>query len=353
MKAVQLTAPYQLEVSDVRTPRLDKATDVLLDVEAVGICGSDVHQYRGVNLGQENTDHALILGHEISARVVEAGKQVTHVRPGDRVAVEAGIECGHCEWCRRGYFNLCENLQFCGVIPYDGALCEQMVWPGHLLFPLAPDQSYEDGVMAEIFGVALHSIDLAAIRPGMTAAVLGSGPVGVSIQQMLRNTTGVTQLFATDLLDYRLDFAHRVGEVDEAIHARQETVVERILDSTNGRGVDVVFECAGESETVQQAVELACMGGKVIWVGIPETEPVTFITTNARRKGLTIRFVRRSNQTTQRVLDLMQRGGIDPKPFVTHHFALDETVQGYDLVDHYADNVIKAVIHPQQRILKP
>ncbi|MBN1543577.1 alcohol dehydrogenase catalytic domain-containing protein [candidate division KSB1 bacterium] len=346
MKAIRLNGPHDLQAVDEPEPQIS-AGQVLLQIEAVGVCGSDIHRYRGVTFENENSRHPLILGHEFAATVIKTGAECRRLRPGDRVAVEAGIHCGQCEFCLRGDLNLCPHIRFCGVPPYDGALRERMAWPEHLLFPLRADLDFEDGVMCEIFGIALHSLDLANLRPGFSAAVLGCGPIGGAILHLLAKTAGAAQLVATDLLDYRCEFARRLG-ADRVWNANRTAVVDEILDHTHGRGVDAVFECAGVQETLSQAVQVCAPGGKVIWVGIPESDTLVFPVSPARRKGLTIRMVRRSRRSYERSLHLLEKGVIETDGFVTHRFPLLRTAEAFQMVEDYRDGVIKAVVQPSR-----
>ena len=349
MKVFRLVAPKKMLMLDEPQAPLVPG-HVRIGIDAVGVCGSDLHRFRGMVYENEDPDHKLILGHEFAATVIETGKGVTTLPEGTRVAVEAGIHCGSCEWCLKGMPNLCPDMRFCGVPPIDGALVENLVWPADLLYPLAENLTFDDGVMCEIFSIALHSIDLANMRPGQTAAVLGSGPIGASIVQALRRLSGATVIFATDILDYRCAFASENG-ADFVMNAHKTDVVAGILDHTRGRGVDVIFECAGVNETIEQAIQLCTGGGKMIWVGIPEDDRTPFLVSPARRKGLTVRMVRRSNQHYHRTLSLLERGTLDARDFVTHHFPFTETEKAFHLADRYEDGVMKAIISPSGRSL--
>lgn len=344
MKVVRLQEPRKLAVVEEPVPEIGP-DEALIKIEAVGICGSDLHRFRGHFFEQEKCGAEIILGHEFTATVAKVGRDVRHLQPGHRVAVEAGRNCGKCEWCERGDINLCPHIQFCGAPPTDGALREYMAWPARLLFPLPDELSFDDGVLAEITGICLHSIDLANMRPGLTAAVLGSGPVGLTTVHLLRKVVGASQIFATDLLPYRLQAVLNMG-ADVVVNAADEDVTSRIMERTNGRGVDVVFEAAGVDETSIQSVEIAAPGGHVIIIGIPENDRTPFSSAPARRKGLTFRFVRRSKLTYPRGLALAQNRRINLKAMVTHHFPLDQTEKAFDIVDHYKDGVIKAIVNP-------
>ncbi len=342
MKALRLYAPYDFRTCREPVPGI-AGDEVLLKIQAVGICGSDLHVYRGALGG----DRPLILGHEFSAIIEKTGSRVTHVKPGDRVAVEAGIPCGRCEFCLAGNTNLCPHIKFCGVGDQDGMLREYAAWPAHLVYKLPPELSYEDGVLVEVLAIALHAVNLANIKPAQTCAVLGSGPVGLAVLHLVARSCGMVNKIATDIVGDRCRFAAGFG-ADQVIHARKEDVVETVRQLTNGRGVDVVFEAAGVEETCRQAVDICAHGGKVMWIGIPEDDRTPFSTEPARRKGLTFRFVRRSKILYDQCISLMTHKIVDMKSMVTHHFDFEHTPQAFELVNSYKDGVIKAIVHPSQ-----
>jgi L-iditol 2-dehydrogenase len=344
MLAARLIGPFELSLNEEPTPGIE-ADEVLLRIEAVGVCGSDLHRYRGVRFPDENPGKPMILGHEFSATVSKCGLLVRNVTEGDRVAVEAGNHCGHCEWCRAGQFNLCPNVKFCAAVQTDGALREFMAWPARLLYKLPPKLTFDDGVLIEVIGIAMHSIHLAHMRPGQTAAVLGSGPVGLATIHLLRKTAGCSFIFATDILPYRLEAGKKVG-ADVVLNPKQTDVVEQVMEMTQGRGVDVVFEAAGEGQTSKQAVEICTHGGKIILIGIPEDDQTPFSTAAARRNGLTFRFVRRSANTYSRSIALLENSIIDLKGLVTHHFSLPDVNKAFRIANDYQDNAIKVVVNP-------
>jgi L-iditol 2-dehydrogenase len=348
MKIVKLLKPYILALEEAPLPSIHQ-NEVLLQIQAVGICGSDMHRYRGDIIDSAAGNDPLILGHEFSATIAAMGSHVKGFQVGERVAVEAGIPCGLCEWCFKGDTNLCPQIKFCGVAPFDGALREYMAWPGFLLHRLPDSLTFKDGVLMEILAIALHATDLSHMQPGQTAAVLGSGPIGLAVIQLLRQTARTVLIASTDILDYRNDFALKSGS-ETAMNPDTTDVVENIMQMTGARGVDVVFEAAGVPETCRQAVEMCAPGGKVIFIGIPTQDQTPFSTTSARRKGLTFRFVRRSPMLYPRCAELLEKGTIDLHGMVTHHFPLSKTAEAFALVDQYQDRVIKAIVHPNQLV---
>lgn len=282
----------------------------MVRVKAVGICGSDLHWFSEAGIGDAQLTHPLVLGHEFAGETED----------GERVAVDPAIPCGECEFCQRGHPNLCERMVFAGHAEQDGALREWLAWPRKQLFPLPESLTCEDGAMLEPLGVAIYAVDLAKLRPGMTVGVFGCGPIGLLIVQLAR-ISGASTILATDVLPHRAEAAKRLGAHDaylvEAGHGGGE-----MRAATRGRGVDVAFEVAGEQEAVDDAFAAVLPGGKVILTGIPSEDRTSFSASVARRKGLTIKLVRRMKHTYPRAIELVSKGLVDVRSLVTHRFPL-------------------------------
>ena len=255
--------------------------EVLVQVRASGVCGSDLHWFADGGIGDAKLVQPLVLGHEC-AGVTESGI---------RVAVDPAISCGKCEWCRRGDPNLCPDVRFAGHAPQDGTLREWIAWPEACLHPIPDRMSDAEGALLEPLGVAIHAVDLAHLRTGMTVAVLGCGPIGLLVVQLAR-LSGADRIIATDLVPHRLEAARNFG-ASHTYRAHAGTDLPDVLAAVSGRGVDVAFEVAGAQSAVETAVGAAAPGGKVILVGIPDDDRTTFSASAARRKGLTIKLTRR------------------------------------------------------------
>jgi L-iditol 2-dehydrogenase len=326
MKAVRLHAVGDLQVREEAVP-VPGMGEKLVRVRAVGVCGSDLHWFSEAGIGDAQLKHPLVLGHEFAGETED----------GQRVAVDPAVSCGECEFCLRGHPNLCSDLIFAGHGEQDGALQECIAWNTKSLFPIPDSFSYADGAMLEPLGVAIHSVDLGKLKPGMTVGVFGCGPIGLMIVQLARRM-GATNIIATDVLPPRVDAAKSLG----ASHAflaedRRElaepasSVVEMIQVATHGRGVDVVFEAAGEQAAVDTAFSAVLPGGRVVLVGIPDNDQTSFNASMARRKGLTIKMVRRMKHTYPRAIDLVSKGWVDVRSLVTHRFPLEQTAEAFRL----------------------
>jgi L-iditol 2-dehydrogenase len=307
----------------------------LVRVTAVGICGSDVHWWHEGGIGGDRIVAPLVLGHE-AAGVIETGP-----RRGERVAIDPAQPCGRCEFCAEGSVNLCSALRFAGHAPQDGAMCSHIAWPAHCLVPLPDTMTDVEGAMLEPLGVALYSVDLGEVRPGMSVGVFGCGTIGLSVLQIAREA-GATRLFATDLpaLPHRLEAARAFGAAPFAADGGRE--VAAILDATGGRGVDVAFDASGDPEAVEAAVAAVKPGGRAILIGIPCEDRTAFTASTARRKDLAIRVVHRMKHTYRRAIRLVASGRVDLRSQVTHHFPLADAAEAFGVAQRRAG--IKVVL---------
>jgi L-iditol 2-dehydrogenase len=322
MRAARLHAVGDLRVAEEPVPPAEVGT-VLVRVTAVGICGSDLHWWDEGAIGDAKLTHPLVLGHE-GAGVIASGP-----RSGERVAIDPAIPCETCRACRDGYRNLCYRLRFAGHGETDGMMRELMAWPAAQLYPLPDQVSDVDGAMLEPLGVAVHSVDLGHLPFGGTAAVIGCGPIGLLLIQLLK-VAGASRVLAFEPLAHRREAAVRLG-ADEG--------------GPDGPGVDVAFEAAGNDEAVQLAMASVRPGGRVVLAGIPGDDAIRFSASVARRKGLTIAMVRRMNEVYPRAISLAARGVVDLGSVVTSRVGLGEVQAAF--ADGARRTGLKVVIEPQ------
>jgi L-iditol 2-dehydrogenase len=342
MKAVFMTGLRQMELGDIAEPRIEKDDDVLLKVEAVGVCGSDVHYYETGKIGSELVEYPFIAGHEGAATVVEVGKSVTRVKAGDRVAVEPAIICHECDQCKAGRENTCRNMRFLGCPgQINGCLCEYIVMPEHCCFAIGDNVSFVEAVLCEPLAIALYAVKGAQMRSDSDVAIFGSGPIGVSCLVCSRYE-GIENVYMTEKIPERVDFARKSGATWAGNPNEQDVVNEILGRSSNG--VDVAFECAGQQETLDQAVDVLRPGGKLMLIGIPRVDRISFVIEKLRRKEITVVNVRRQNACTQATIDLVSSNGVDVEFMATHKFALERTQEAFDMVADYRDGVVKAII---------
>jgi L-iditol 2-dehydrogenase len=342
MKAVALTALHTLEIQERPEPRIDKDTDVLLRIDRVGVCGSDVHYFETGRIGSAIIDYPFILGHECTATVVQVGHGVTRVRVGDRVTIDPAVACCRCDQCRIGRPNTCRNLVFLGCPgQISGCLCETLVMPEACCFVLPEAIGQAQGVLCEPLAIGIYAVQQASVVEGTRVAVLGSGPIGLSCLAASR-AEHAARCYVTDLIPERLAYADRQG-ASWTGNPQQENIVDTILNQ-EPNGVDVVFECAGQQQTLDQAIAMLKPGGWLMIIGIPRGDRVVFDPHEIRRKEITIVNVRRQNNRTQTAVDWVAQGRVHIEDMITHTFAAARVQQAFAMVSAYQDGVIKALI---------
>jgi L-iditol 2-dehydrogenase len=347
MLAARLHGPADLRIDSLPHPGPPGEGKALIRVTAVGICGSDLHTFRHARIGNTRLEGPLVLGHEFAGVVEAVGENARDgvfepLTPGTRVAVDPAQPCGRCAPCERGNPNLCENLVFCGLGRDGGGLCQWMHVPSRSCFPISPRIDDVTAVMLEPLGIAIHAVDLARIRFGQRVAILGAGPIGLCLLQVVLQS-GAESVYVTDKFPWRLDLACRLGAT-QAWNCDQVNPVELIYGKTEGRGVDVAFEAAWCDGSLDQAADMLAMGGRLMVVGISEDDRMMLRHSTARRKGLSILMVRRMKHTYPRAIRMVERGRVDLKSLVTHSFPLERTAEAFAACAEYREGVIKAIV---------
>ncbi|MHC4527086.1 MAG: zinc-dependent alcohol dehydrogenase, partial [Planctomycetota bacterium] len=327
MKAALLTGVRQMQVREVPEPRIQKDDDVLLKIEMVGICGSDVHFYETGQIGSEQVKFPFIIGHECAATVKEVGRGVSRVKVGDRVAVEPAVICHDCDQCRAGRENTCRNLNFLGTPgQLDGCLCNYIVMPEDCCFIVGEQMSIAEAVLCEPLAIAVYAVRQAQLPVGSDIAILGSGPIGLSCLVSAR-AEDANACYMTEKVNERVEVARAAG-ASWVGNPNKEDVVEAILERQPA-GMDVVFECAGQQETIDQAVDLLKPGGKLMLIGIPRIERISFVIDKLRRKEITVVDVRRQNKCAQAAVDAVASGRMPVAFMATHTFKLEQAHEAF------------------------
>jgi len=342
MKAVALTGIRQMEVMDVPEPSIKRDSDVLLKVEMVGVCGSDMHFYETGRIGSEVVEYPFIVGHECAATVNAIGSSVTRVKVGDRAAVEPAIACHNCDQCKQGRENTCRNIKFLGCPgQVEGCLCEYIVMPEDCCFPVGDRLTLAQAVLCEPLAIAVYAVKQTRLRESADIAILGAGPIGLSCLVTAKAGNART-CYVTEKVKERVEVAAKSGATWVG-NPNEEDIVKEILERQPA-GIDAVFECAGQQETLDQAVELLKPGGKLMLIGIPRIERISFVIEKMRRREITLVNVRRQNKCTQNCIDLIASGKINVDFMATHRFKLEQTQEAFDMVAGYRDGVVKAMI---------
>ena len=287
MKAMVLAGIRKIEIVERPDPTLQHPTDVLLRIIRAGICGSDLHYYTQGRIGDQIVHFPFCIGHECSAVVVDVGKEVTRFKPGDMVVVDPSVSCGTCDQCRIGHFHTCRKVRFLGCPgQLEGCLCDFIVMPEDCCYS-AEGLTADQAALVEPLTIGHYAVQLSGSLEGKKIGILGSGPIGLSVLLSAR-AAGASAIYVTDLLDYRLEAARQQGATWTGNPDRTDIVLDII--QREPLELDAVFECCGKQTAFDQAVELCKPMGRLVIVGIPETDQISFAVHDARRKGLA--FVR-------------------------------------------------------------
>ena len=342
MKAAVLTGVRTVEIRDVPLPRLESPDDVLLRTAVAGLCGSDLHYFTHEKIGREAVPYPVIVGHECAAVVEAVGPAVKKVKPGDRVAVEPSISCGTCDLCLAGRANLCRRIAFLGHPgEKDGCLAEFFVMPERCCLAIPPEMTMSEAMLAEPLSIAVHALGLAGGTPGRAIAVLGSGPIWLSVV-LAAKAAGVAEVLATDIVEARVEAARRAGAAWSA-NAATADVVGAIL-ARHPQGLEAVFECSGDQAAVEQAVDIVRPGGRIFQIGIPLTETIHYQAAKLRRREIAIQNVRRQNRCLDRAIALVAMKVVPVAWMASHSFPLAETGRAFAMAADRTDGILKAAV---------
>lgn len=343
--AAFLTGIRRMQVDDVPTP-WPKAGEVLVELSAVGICGSDLHYFRHGRIGAQALAFPQILGHEPAGTVAALGKGVRGLKEGQRVAIEPGISCGRCRPCRQGRPNLCLHVRFLGSVGVAGAFQRYLTMPAACVKPVPAGVDPALASATEPLGVALHALRLVGLRRGESAAIIGCGPIGLSALALAR-AYGARIAAMSDPRPARRAVAQRLG-------ARRvvepDAFVETARAATNGQGVSVLFECSAAPDAVDEAIAAAEPGGRVALVGIPEADALSVDPHTWRQRELEIVQVRRSRHTLPRVLAHLSRGdlGLRRAGFFSDTVGLGGLQTAFEQLDDDASPAVKVIVDPRK-----
>lgn len=319
-----------------------KQGEVLVKLEYVGICGSDLHYYESGAIGDYVVKPPFVLGHEPGGVVVETGEGVTHLKPGDRVALEPGRTCGHCEFCRTGRYNLCPDVVFFATPPVDGVFQEYVAHDADLCFKLPENVSTLEGALIEPLAVGFHAANQGGARPGQTAVVMGAGCIGL-VSMMALRARGVSRVYVVDVMENRLEKAKELG-ASAVVNGAKQDPVQAVLDLTEGRGADLVIETAGAEAAAQQAVRLTKKGAVIVFVGYTKSGMVSLPMSLALDKELTFRTVFRYRHIYPMAIEAVASGAVNLKGIVTNIFDFSDLQRAMDLSVRDKANIVKSVV---------
>jgi L-iditol 2-dehydrogenase len=346
MKALLLSEYKKLELTDLPRPKPGPG-EVLVQVAACGICGSDVHGYDGTS-GRRIPP--IVMGHEAAGVIAETGPDVSGFKKGDRVTFDSTVYCGECDFCRSGHVNLCDFRQVVGVSCGDyrryGAFAEYVVVPQRILYHLPDSLSFPEAAMLEAVSVALHAIRVTEMQRGETALVIGAGMIGLLTLQAAR-AAGAGRVMIADVDATRLKMAKEMG-ADETLHLSGAELTTEIMRLTAGKGADVVLEAVGRNETIAAAIDSVRKGGTVTLIGniTPEVKlPLQKVVSREIR----LQGTAASAGEYPQAIELMTSGKIRVQPLISAVSPLDEGPRWFERLYSHEPNLMKVVLTPSQQ----
>ncbi len=341
IKAAVLEKPHVLGIKEVDMPR-PGAGEVLVKVKAVGICGSDVHYYVDGRIGDYIVEKPIILGHETSGEIAEVGAGVTHLKKGDRVALEPGIPCGSCQQCKGGTYNLCAEVRFHATPPYDGTFAEYVVHPAQFAFKLPEHISFAEGAMIEPLSVGIHATRQGGVGLGSRVLITGAGPIGL-VTLLACKAAGAGVIAVVEGKQNRADMAYKLGATQVISTFDSDKIVAETKRLSDNYGFDTAIECSGAGPAAQTAVRALKRGGTLVFVGLFSALEVPMDLNAITQKELTFKGVFRYKNTYPTAIDLLASGRIDVKPLITVRFPWDKVKDAMDCAHKDAANQIKVM----------
>lgn len=340
-RAAYMTGLNKMEIREIEVP-VPKEKEVLVKLEYVGICGSDVHYLEHGKIGDFIVKGDFILGHECAGTIVAIGAKVEKLKVGDKVALEPGITCGQCEFCKTGRYNLCPDVEFLATPPYQGCFMNYIAFPENMAFKLPDMISTKEGALVEPLAVGMHAAKQGKVKLGDSVVILGSGTIGL-VTLLACKAFGATDITVVDVIPKRLEYAKKLGATT-VINATEVDVLAEIDKLTNKTGVDVVIETAGSAQTIAQTPYLIKNGGCIVLVGMAPQDIIEYNFAKILAKEAEIKSVFRYRNIYPQAIQAISKGVIDISGIITHEFAFEDVVKAFDFVINHKQEVVKAVI---------
>lgn len=341
MKVALMTGIGKIEMVERPIPQ-PQDDEVLVKIEYVGICGSDLHYFEAGRIGDFIVKGPLVLGHESAGTVLEVGRNVKHLKPGDRVALEPGKTCGHCEHCRNGRYNLCKDVVFFATPPVDGVFQEYVAHEAALCFKLPDNVDTMEGALVEPLAVGFHAANMGGAHAGQVAVVFGAGAIGL-VTLMALKAEGVSKVYVVDIQPKRLEKALELGAT-EVINGKDVDAVEKLMELTDGRGVDLAIETAGTEFTARQCLYATNKGATVVFVGYTKSGEMTLPHGQIMDKELTIKGIFRYRHIYPMAIEAIADGRVPIKKLATNLFEFPHVQEALDACVADKANIVKGVI---------
>ncbi len=340
MKALVLHEINRISIDDIDIKEEMGPDDVRIAMKAVGICGSDIHYYKNGKIGGFVVKEPMVLGHEASGTVIEAGANVKGLKPGDRVCMEPGIPDPGSRATMLGIYNLDPEVRFWATPPVHGCLRETVVHPAMFTFKLPDNLGFDEGALIEPMAIGLHAATKAGIKPGDTALVTGCGTIGL-VTAIAALSAGCSRVIITDIKAEKLELAKKYGIV--TVNAASESVLETVKELTDGWGVNVIFEATGNEKVIADIFTPLCPGGTVVLIGMP-VDPAPIDVVAAQTKEACIKPIFRYAHMYPRAVALAGSGKIDLKPLVTDRFSFSDSIKAFEYAANPRPDMVKTVI---------
>lgn len=337
------TNDIRLEQTEIPTPG---DNEVLLRMDSVGICGSDVHYWTHGAIGDFIVKAPMILGHEAAGIVEKVGKNVKTLVPGDRCAIEPGVPCRYCDYCKNGRYNLCPDIKFCATPPINGNLCRYFATAADFCFKLPENMTLEEGALMEPLSVGVHACQRAGVSLGKTVLVCGAGPIGL-VNLLTAVAMGASEVVVTDIAQNRLEMAKKMGASATFLigrgstsEANAESIAQLFKD---GRQPDITIECSGAESSISTGILVTRSGGCLVLVGLGPAK-IQIPIVNAACREVDIRGIFRYANCYPKAIEMVASGRVDVKPLITHRFQLEQTLEAFETAKTGAGNAIKVMI---------
>lgn len=340
-RAAYMTELNKMEIREIPVPE-PKEYEVLVKLEYVGICGSDVHYFHDGRCGDFIVDGEFMLGHECAGIIEKVGSGVTKLAVGDKVALEPGITCGQCEFCKSGRYNLCPDVQFLATPPVQGCYENYIAFPENMCFKLPDNISTKEGALVEPLSVGMHAAAQGQITLGDQVIILGAGCIGL-VTLLACKAYGATDITVVDVIPKRLEYAKKLGAT-RVLNGKDVDVIAEMEKLTNGMGVEKVIETAGSPLTIAQTPYLVKNGGTIVLVGLAAEPEINFNFGKIMAKEATIESVFRYRNVYPKAIAAIADGIIDVSGIITHEFDFDHIQEAFECAINDKDNVVKAVI---------
>ena len=341
MKTAIMTGIEKLEIVERDIPE-PKPDEVLVKLEYVGVCGSDLHYFENGRIGNYIVKFPFVLGHECAGVVVETGSQVKHLKPGDKVALEPGKTCGRCEFCKTGRYNLCPDVIFFATPPVDGVFQEYVVHEADLCFRLPDNVNTMEGALIEPLAVGFHAAITGGAKLGQTALVTGSGCIGL-VSMLALKALGISRVFISDVVNKRLEKAKTLGAA-EVINSSEKNTLKTIKELTGNKGVDVVIETSGSEAAAAEGIGALKKGGTLVFVGYSKTGMMNLPIGEALDKELSMKTIFRYRHIYPLAIDAVAQSKVDIKNIVTDVFDFSSIQEAMIKSARNKADIVKSVV---------